>query len=56
MKPPTPTTRMRLQLTGTDVQTDNAGCGLNSMKVYFAYFYEDSDRESTENMADIRVE
>ncbi|MDD9946312.1 MAG: S8/S53 family peptidase [Myxococcales bacterium] len=43
--------RLALEITGTNVPDDNAGCGTNSMKVYYAYFYEDDDRESHENLS-----
>jgi hypothetical protein len=36
---------VKLDIYGYNVTADNAGCGTNSMKVYYAYFYEDSDRD-----------
>lgn len=38
--------RVTLHLIGTNVHSDNSGCGTNSIKVYFSFFAEDSDRES----------
>jgi hypothetical protein len=35
----------RLRIKGTNVTSDDEGCGTNSMLVYWAYFYEDSDRD-----------
>ena len=35
---------MRLVLDGVDVTGDDSGCGNNSMLVYYALFWEDSDR------------
>lgn len=34
-----------LAIVGFDVSSDDSGCGTNSQKVYFSYFYEDSDRD-----------
>jgi hypothetical protein len=42
-------------LYGYDVTADDAGCGDNAMRVYYAYYYEDSDRESGENLSDIET-
>ena len=36
---------LSLKLTGFDVTADDAGCGSNSMKVFFAALLEDSDRD-----------
>jgi len=33
-----------LKIIGYDVTADEEGCGTNSMKVYWAYFCEDSAR------------
>jgi hypothetical protein len=35
----------RLKIKGADVTSDDAGCGTNSMRVHFAWFYEDSSRD-----------
>ncbi len=32
---------------GASVTADDAGCGTYSMLVYYAYFYEDSDRDES---------
>jgi hypothetical protein len=37
--------RHRVKISGYNVTSDDAGCGTNSMKVYYAYFYEDSARD-----------
>lgn len=37
----------RIRIDGTDVTADNAGCGTNSMKVHYAFFYEDSERDDS---------
>jgi len=36
---------VKLEISGFNVTSDDSGCGTNSMKVYYAYFYEDSDRD-----------
>lgn len=36
---------VELNLTGYRVSADSAGCGANSMLVYWAYYYEDTDRD-----------
>jgi hypothetical protein len=41
---------LRLVLDGVDVTGDDSGCGNNSMLVYYALFWEDSDREGAENL------
>jgi hypothetical protein len=35
----------QLRIIGDDVTADDAGCGTNSMLVFYAYFYEDSARD-----------
>jgi hypothetical protein len=37
-----------LRIIGDDVTADDAGCGTNSMLVYYAYFYEDSARDDAD--------
>ncbi len=50
-------TPWRLRIHGADVTSDNKeGCGVNEMKVRIAWFYEDSDRESWEDLDDVEVE
>ena len=44
---------LELRFYGRDVTADSAGCGSNRMRVYFAYYWEDSDRESHEDLAGI---
>jgi hypothetical protein len=45
------TSRYRLQISGDNVTSDfQGGCGWNSMRVYVAFFYEDSDRETITNI------
>ncbi len=39
--------KWRLRISGTDVSTIGAGCGLNSMRAYVAFFFEDSDRDDS---------
>jgi len=36
----------RLQITGRDVTSDAEGCGVDSTRVYFAWLYEDQDRDT----------
>jgi hypothetical protein len=45
-------------MTGYNVTSDDAGCGTNSMKVYYAYFYEDSARDDVDgrSASDVEVE
>jgi hypothetical protein len=37
--------KLRLKIKGTNVTSDGEGCGTNSMKVYWAFFWEDEDRD-----------
>ena len=46
----------RIKFYGWDVTADSAGCGTNSMRVQFAFMFEDSDRETAEYLADIDPE
>jgi len=48
----------RIRMTGYNVTSDDAGCGTNSMKVYYAYFYEDSARDDADgpSASDVEVE
>jgi hypothetical protein len=46
----------KLKVVGDNVTADNEGCGTNSMRVFYAYFTEDSDREMAENLCYIRKE
>lgn len=46
----------RILFSGDDVTSDGEGCGTDSMRVYYAWFYEDSDREAGEAMPHIRTE
>lgn len=46
----------RLRLSGYDVTAGAAGCGSNSMKVYYAWFYEDSARDDADGPDGSRVE
>lgn len=39
---------IQLQIYGFSVTADDTGCGTNSMKVYYAYYYEDSDRDDSD--------
>ncbi len=39
---------VQLEIDGWDVKTDTTSCGSNSMKVYYAYFYEDDDRDDAD--------
>ncbi|MDP2309213.1 MAG: S8 family serine peptidase [Pseudomonadota bacterium] len=45
-----------VKFTALDVTADDEGCGANSMRVYYAYFYEDSDREEAEALDNVRPE
>jgi hypothetical protein len=42
------TTPYELRIIGDDVTADDAGCGTNSMLVYYGYFYEDSARNDAD--------
>lgn len=46
----------QIKLVGDDVTADDEGCGTNSMRVFYAYFTEDSDREEAEDLDYIREE
>lgn len=46
----------RLVAVATSVTADNEGCGTNSMRVFWAKMYEDSDREWAENLDWVRPE
>jgi hypothetical protein len=51
------TAPLRLVLNGIGISADNVsshgvGCGTNEMLVWYAYYYEDSDREAAENLGD----
>lgn len=50
--------KARLKISGYDVTSDGEGCGTNSMKVYYAYFWEDDDRDDADgpSLSDIDVE
>ena len=39
---------LRVEISGTSVTSDFSGCGFNSQRVYYAFFYEDSDRDDFE--------
>ena len=48
---------VKLEIYGWDVTADHTVCGTNSMKVYYAYFYEDSDRDDADGPgSEIEVE
>lgn len=53
---PTPGYVYTLKLIGTDVTSDLEGCGDNSARVHWAWFYEDSDRETAEGLETVRPE
>ncbi len=38
----------RLRIDGAEVKSDKTGCGNNSVRVYWAFYYEDSDRDDTD--------
>jgi len=46
----------RIRLHGWEVKSDNTGCGTDSIRVAYAWFFEDSDRETWENLIDIDKE
>lgn len=48
--------RWRVAVHGYDISADYTSCGSNSMRVYLAWFFEDSDREAAENLDDIDTE
>lgn len=39
---------IQLDIVGYDVTADNEGCGANSMRVYWSYFYEDDARDDAD--------
>ena len=45
-----------IEIIGADVRYDGGSCGTNSVEVYWSWFYEDSDRESWENLDDVWTE
>ncbi len=50
-------TYYRVQVYGTDITSDNTGCGENSIRVHIAYLWEDSDRDDSNGPdAEIDVE
>jgi hypothetical protein len=53
---PTSSKYYRIRFSGDDVTSDGEGCGTDSMRVYYAWFYEDSDREAAEALPYIRPE
>jgi hypothetical protein len=40
--------KIRLRIKGTNVAADGAGCGTNSMLVYWAFFWEDENRDDSD--------
>jgi len=44
--------RYRLKITGSDVTSDIEGCGTDSTKVYWAYLFEDQDRDTGTDLDD----
>lgn len=44
--------RIQLRLRGYNVTSDGEGCGSNSMRVYWAAFVEDSDRDDSDDLPD----
>lgn len=44
--------RYRLKITGNDVTSDSEGCGTNSTRVYWAYLFEDQDRDTGTDLDD----
>jgi hypothetical protein len=46
----------RLKIRGESVTTSFEGCWLNSMRVYYSYLIEDSDREAWEGLQEVRPE
>jgi len=48
---------VELRIVGEDVTADNVGpCGTNSMEVYYAYFYEDDDRDDSDGPPNSEIE
>lgn len=48
---------LRLRLIGRDVTDDKTGCGTDSMRVYYAFYYEDTDRDDDTDLANwVRVD
>lgn len=48
----------RIHLSGFKVTSDDTGCGTNSIRVFYSWFYEDSDRDDTNgpSLTDVEVE
>ncbi|NOY25171.1 MAG: hypothetical protein GXP62_04785 [Oligoflexia bacterium] len=44
--------KYRLKITGSDVTSDVEGCGTDSTRVYWAYLFEDQDRDTGTNLDD----
>ena len=49
-------TKWRLRIEANDITADDEGCGTNAMRVYYAFFFEDSAREISVNLWSVRVE
>lgn len=52
----TPDVQYQAVFTGTSVTPDEEGCGSNSTRVYYAWFYEDSTRQSYVALSHVRPE
>jgi len=48
--------KLKIQLIGTSVTSDNLGCGANSMMVYYAWFMEDADRDDADGPTASEIE
>ena len=47
---------VKLEVSGWNVTADNAGCGSNSMRVYYAVIWEDNDRDDSTGMTGLDPE
>ena len=46
----------KLEIVGQNVTSDVAGCGANKMKVWWAWFYEDDDRDDSDGPSLSQIE
>ncbi len=45
---------MFVEIYGKDITSSSSGCGASGMRINYAWYYEDSDRESSEGLDDIQ--
>ena len=50
---PTNSDGVRLQITGRDGTSDSEGCGTDGTRVYYAWMYEEQDRDTGTDLDDL---